>query len=568
VLRDASDGIYTLSLFPPPLAEVAGTSAGVVYTKPWVAELLLSLSGYDASADLASRRAVEPAAGDGAFALPMVERLLASSMRHGHPIQSCGEALLLYEVDAEAAARLRTAVIARLRGAEIHVEDARRLAASWVRCGDYLLDAPQLPGADLVVGNPPYIRLEDVSMERMAWYRNMYPTMRGRADLYIAFYEAALRQLNPGGLCTFICADRWMLNQYGADLRQLITSSYGVETVIEMHDAEPFADDVAAYPAVTVIRRSSQGGAVVAHLDAAAEHAGATTLSAALLQLRQGGAPPLPRGMRGARLDHWFSADDPWPCTSPERLALLTRLEAGFRPLEDAETGTRVGIGVATGADDVFITADPGIVEAERLLPLAMSRDTMAGEVIWSGRYLINPWDAHGLVSLDAYPRMAAYLSRHTGRLKARHVAKRGGQGWYRTIDRVAYGLLERSKLYIPDIKDSLHPVLDSGSTYPHHNLYYLVSDRWDLEVLGGLLMSAIGQFFLECYSVRMQNGYFRFQAQYLRRIRVPRPQEIPPEVAAALKEAFRRRDQAAATRAALLAYGVPAVPEEHTNGR
>jgi len=63
---------------------------------------------------------------------------------------------------------------------------------------------------------------------------------------------------------------------------------------------------------------------------------------------------------------------------------------------------------VATGADDVFITADSSIVEAERLLPLAMSRDTTAGEVIWSGRYLINPWDAHGLVALDAHPRIAA----------------------------------------------------------------------------------------------------------------------------------------------------------------
>jgi len=292
VLRDASDGIYTLSLFPPPLAEVAGTSAGIVYTKGWVAELLLNLSGYDASEDLAECLAVEPAAGDGAFALPMAERLLASSMRRGHPIQSCGEALLLYEMDAEAAERLRTAVIARLRGAEICVEDAHRLAASWVRCRDYLLDAPQLPTADLVVGNPPYIRLEGVPPELTAHYRNMYSTMRGRADLYIAFYEAALRQLNPGGLCTFICADRWMLNQYGGDLRALITASYSVETVIEMHDAAPFADDVAAYPAVMVIRRSSQGGAVVAHLDAAAEHAGATTLSASLLQLRQGGLRP------------------------------------------------------------------------------------------------------------------------------------------------------------------------------------------------------------------------------------------------------------------------------------
>jgi adenine-specific DNA-methyltransferase len=30
--------------------------------------------------------------------------------------------------------------------------------------------------------------------------------------------------------------------------------------------------------------------------------------------------------------------------------------------------------------------------------------------------------------------------------------------------------------------------VLDRGETYPHHNLYFIESDTWDLEVLGGLL--------------------------------------------------------------------------------
>ena len=67
-----------------------------------------------------------------------------------------------------------------------------------------------------------------------------------------------------------------------------------------------------------------------------------------------------------------------------------------------------------------------------------------------------------------------------------------------------------------------LDPVLDRGETYPHHNLYFIQSDEWDLEVLGGLLMSAVGQFFVESYGVRMRGGYWRFQAQYLRRIRVP----------------------------------------------
>jgi hypothetical protein len=39
--------------------------------------------------------------------------------------------------------------------------------------------------------------------------------MKGRADIYVAFFQAALSQLTKDGVCAFICADRWMLNQYG-----------------------------------------------------------------------------------------------------------------------------------------------------------------------------------------------------------------------------------------------------------------------------------------------------------------------------------------------------------------
>ena len=41
--------------------------------------------------------------------------------------------------------------------------------------------------------------------------------------------------------------------------------------------------------------------------------------------------------------------------------------------------------------------------------------------------------------------------------------------------------------------------------------------------------MSAVGQFFVESYGVRMRGGYLRFQAQYLRRIRVPDPMTLLP---------------------------------------
>ena len=49
---------------------------GAIYTRPWTVELILDLAGYHPEADLVGALAVEPAAGDGAFLMPMVERLL------------------------------------------------------------------------------------------------------------------------------------------------------------------------------------------------------------------------------------------------------------------------------------------------------------------------------------------------------------------------------------------------------------------------------------------------------------------------------------------------------------
>jgi hypothetical protein len=121
----------------------------------------------------------------------------------------------------------------------------------------------------------------------------------------------------------------------------------------------------------------------------------------------------------------------------------------------------------------------------------------------------------------------------------------------------VNHDLTKRDKLYFPDMKLVSNPTLDRGETYPHHNLYYLVSDVWDLEVLGGLLLSRVAQLFIEAYCVKMRGGTLRFQAQYLRRIRVPEPTSMSDYIALELREAFRSRDAVRATNAAIEAYGI-----------
>jgi hypothetical protein len=71
--------------------------------------------------------------------------------------------------------------------------------------------------------------------------------------------------------------------------------------------------------------------------------------------------------------------------------------------------------------------------------------------------------------------------------------------------------------------------------------------------------MSSVGQFFVESYGVRMRGGYLRFQAQYLRRIRVPAPSDIPEFLAAELVGAFRSRNRKRLTQIALEVYRIDA---------
>lgn len=530
----------------------------MVYTKPWTVEVILDLAGYTADKPLANLVALEPSAGDGAFLSGMVRRLVESCRRHRTPLANAGDALRAYEIDPEAVASATEVVRAELNRSGVEPKIAWSLAKAWIRHEDFLEASLGFPVADFVIGNPPYIRLEEIPGEKAEMYRSAYNTMRGRADIYVAFFQAALLQLRPGGVCAYICADRWLLNDYGRALRTFITERYSVRFIVETHDVDAFDAEVSAYPAITIIFHEKQGSVVVAKALPGIETADTGYVVSHLKTARSNSV------VRAARFDKWFTGDEPWPCSSPDALAILKELEGQFPLLESDETGTTVGIGVATGADAAFVTDKRPDVEGDRALPMAMAFDLKNGKVEWSGHYLVNPWNEAGLVDLADYPRMARHLEPFRTQLEGRHTAKGRPETYHRTIDRVNLRLLSQKKLYIADIRDRLVPSLDEGKTYPHHNVYWITSRSWDLRVLGALLMSEVGEFFIRCYGLKMRGGYFRFQAQYLRRIRVPRPDAISKRLGAKLIRAFDSNDLPLANEAALELYGIRALPRPH----
>lgn len=527
---------------------------GEVFTRQWVVDTILDLVGYTSDRDLTALKLVEPSIGSGAFLVPIVARLIESARLHGVELSALGGCLFGLDLQREHVETCRHKIVQQLVDAGASLDLAAELVGSWLSHGDFLLD--EVPGkVDVVVGNPPYIRTEDLDDEVEAAYRSRWRTMRGRADIYIGFYERSLGILKAGGKLGYICADRWMRNAYGKHLRGLVVSGYSVETVWQMHDVDAFEAEVSAYPAITILANSAQGSATFIDTTGSFDEESALQAQAFVNGSGDEGSG---KGWEGARLPGWFETADFWPAGSPHTIKMLERLQEDFPTLE-SDGVTKISIGVATGADKAYIVREDAEVDVEpdRLTPIVMADDIRAGYLKQPTQVLLNPWDAEGrLIDLASYPRFAAALSTHDD-VKKRFVAKKNPLTWHRTIDKVYPGLAERPKLLLQDMKAQITPVLEPGGYYPHHNLYYVVSDSWDLEVLGGLLLSRIAEAFVSAYGVKMRGGTLRFQAQYLRKITVPRPDSIPEEVAARLREAFRAGDRDAATRAAEEAYGL-----------
>lgn len=534
---------------------------GIVFTRRWVVELMLDYCGYMSSNDLGTLTAVEPSCGDGAFLIPMIERLSASLKHYGRSLSEASNALRAFDLHPKHIAAARAAAIERLTNDGWSKSDAQQAAEVWIVSADYLL-LDQPPAADYVIGNPPYIRSEDLPADLRSEYMKRCRTMTVGADIYVGFIETALRSLHPRGVMSFICADRWMHNAYGKKLRGFVVRGFAVEAVWEMHGVNAFAEEVSAYPAITQIRRVKQGVATFVVCNENFDEKSAKRLYE-WASTRSTKALKHPN-FRADALPHWFNTDDIWPSASPERIAVIEQLEDRFQPLESEDTRTKIGIGIATGADKVFITHNPDLVEGDRLLPLVVTNHIRKTVFTWTPTYLINPWNEDGsLIDLTKYPRTRAYFERHREQLSLRHTARKSGESsWHKTIDKVNAHLTGKPKLLFQDMKATIQPVYEPGGHYPHHNIYWITSEDWNMEVLGGLLLSQVAEMFVRAYGVKMRGGTLRFQCQYLRKIRVPRPSDITEDVANRLISAFRNRDRDEATAAALVAYGLDNLPE------
>ena len=175
--------------------------------------------------------------------------------------------------------------------------------------------------------------------------------------------EKSLDLLSSTEKLSFITPKAWMKNDYGKALRAKIDHEFHLSHYVDMDGADAFETVVGAYPAITVIERGRRK---------------AETTRIATGMGRQWRKRRLVRGGL------------PWLTGDSGPVKLIDELERRFPTLVTA--GCRVGIGVATGADKIFIDNFATIdVEVGRCLPLATNSCVRRGQLAWTGKGVLNP---------------------------------------------------------------------------------------------------------------------------------------------------------------------------------
>ncbi len=483
----------------------SGGMHGDVFTQPEVVQYMLDLAGYVSSRNLSAVSILEPSCGNGEFVLEILRRLSSSAITFGFSfIEAVNKNVVACELDEKKIADCRS---------RIQQEFGQINDFIFIRQGDFL-EMNLYRTFDVVVGNPPYVRYENLTENMKQRYKQQFPTFYFRADLYVPFYEKTLRLLRPNGMHCFICSNRWLKNEYGKKLRNMVARYFRLDRIIDLEHAQPFQEDVLAYTDIVLISAKQHSPYFLyAKVNEVSELCNARFVS-----------KPSPD------TEDWSDV-----FRSPDSGNTMTIEEQGFH----------IGIGVATGASDVFVSDQlPNEVEPELLIPAIGAKDLRGNQFQWTGQYLLNPYDEQGrLVQLSLYPKLSAYLHRHEERLRGRHVAQKNTNNWYRTIDCIYPGLTHKPKILIPDMSGNERIFIDQGEYYPLHNIYYITGDREQLPVLAAILMSDSTHEQLSDLTNAMHGGYIRWQSQHLRKLQLPVISDIPAEVSSAFRLAYGQGD-------------------------
>ena len=434
---------------------------GFVPTPPQVVDDMVAKL-FDTRPPSAEDRVLDPGCGEGAF----IEGIIRWCEMNHRPMP----AVVGIESDPVHAA------VARERFAQ--------LSAVTILQEDFLTE--RADRFEYVIGNPPYVPITGLSLEEKTAYRARYLSAAGRFDLYLLFFEQALRLLSPGGRLVFITPEKFLYVQSAEPLRKQLAALRieGIDFV-----AEATFGDLVTYPVVTTIVNEAPEAAT-------------------RVLLRDGGSRDVHLNGRS------------W-------LPVITGGEVDAAQYTLSDACLRVSCGVATGADGIYVvkTSEMAAGLESFAYPTVAGREIEVGGGMSLSRSMLVPYGPNGnLLPEGQLGDLGEYLRQPERRERLLERTCVALKPWYAFHETPPLPDILRPKILCKDISSRPYFLVDeAGTLVPRHSVYYIVpTDASRILELCAYLNSEPVLSWLQANCQRAANGFVRLQSHVLKKIPLP----------------------------------------------
>jgi hypothetical protein len=389
-------------------------------------------------------------------------------------------------------------------------------------------------GFDCIVGNPPYIKTQELQRFQpftVEIYKRFYSAAsKGNFDIYIIFIEKALNLLSNEGIMGYICPHKFFNSGYGANIRSLISNSHGINKILHFGINQIFSN--------------------------------ATTYTC-LLFLEKKRIPVLQyyefkdeiKNMEGVVANNEFVyfgiesssvTDKDWIFTDNKTSQYLETLKENKKTLE--EITTNIFQGPKAGADPVFILtliSEQGNhyifhskslnkeikLERQYIKPYVKGKLIRKNEIEYSTEYIIFPYQNGKLISIAQIksdsPETYNYLNNPTNKkiLLAREEG-RFKEIWWSYSRPQNMGVLFNKKILTPFNAFNSSFALDTSCDFVFSagvsGAYgILLKEEYNIsyEYLLAILNSSTIEKFVKSISTALRGGFYSYENKYIKQI-------------------------------------------------
>ena len=384
-------------------------------------------------------------------------------------------------------------------------------------------------GFDIVIGNPPYIQLQNNSGELAKLYEDCgYSTFARTGDIYCLFYERGWQLLKEGGYLCYITSNKWMRAGYGDKTRGFFANKTNPLLLIDFAGVKIF-ESATVDTNILLFSKSDN-----LH----------KTLCAVTNKQNKDSVNNLSDFVRQQDTICDFSTSDSWVVLSPIEQSIKKKIEAVGTPLKDWDI--QINYGIKTGCNEAFIistekrkeildncqTEDERKRTAELIRPILRGRDIKRYGYVENGLFLINTHNGiRGKlprIDINDYPAVKAHLDRYWDKISAR--ADKGDTPY--NLRNCAY--LEdfnKPKIIYPDICTFLSFELDTSCFYLSNTAYFLITEKEEhLKYFLRVLNSSVMDWYYRTLSVQLGEKAVRMFSIYVLNIPIPPISDEPIE--------------------------------------